>query len=323
MSIINLLELEPTEISRDLSNKYILLYSRPKVGKTSFAASIPNNLIFCFEKGVNFLSGIYAVDVPRWTDFKALLRQLRKPEMKEKYTTVTLDTISIAWSLCEQFICDQNQVKTIASIPWGRGYQEVVAEFSGALREISLLGYGMVLITHAKIKSVKVDDENTVEMVSPNIPERVQDIVNALVDIIGYIELSFDSEGNAVRTLITRETPHIVAGGRLKYIAPKIPFGYQELVNAINNAIDMQEKLDGDTITDTEKVQPVIKKRPFHETQEEAKQLWTGYVGDDVHKAEDIMLKVEQIFGKRIKLSEISEKQQDLFELLIDEMKSL
>lgn len=45
MAIIDLLELEPTEVSRDLRDKYILLYSLPKVGKTSFAAEIPNNLI--------------------------------------------------------------------------------------------------------------------------------------------------------------------------------------------------------------------------------------------------------------------------------------
>ena len=43
--MIDLLNLQPTVISRDLRSKYILIYGQPKVGKTSFAAQLPNNLI--------------------------------------------------------------------------------------------------------------------------------------------------------------------------------------------------------------------------------------------------------------------------------------
>ena len=57
--MIDLLSLQPTVISRDLRSKYLLIYGQPKVGKTSFAAQLPNNLIFSFEIGTNALSGIY------------------------------------------------------------------------------------------------------------------------------------------------------------------------------------------------------------------------------------------------------------------------
>lgn len=36
MAILNLLDLQPTTISRDLRDKYILLYGPAKCGKTSF-----------------------------------------------------------------------------------------------------------------------------------------------------------------------------------------------------------------------------------------------------------------------------------------------
>ena len=97
MAIIDLAALTPTKISRDISDKYILIYGLPKVGKTSFAAQCPQNLIFCFEQGVNFQSNIYAVPVTSWSDFKAFLRQLSKQENKDKYKTVTIDTVSWAW----------------------------------------------------------------------------------------------------------------------------------------------------------------------------------------------------------------------------------
>ena len=326
MAILNLLDLQPTTISRDLRNKYTLLYGLPKVGKTSFAAQCPNNLIFCFEKGVNFLPGVYAADVPKWADFKALLKQLDKEDVKAKFHTVTIDTISIAWDLCSQYICSQNNVKALGDIPWGRGYALLKDEFSSALRQISMMGYGMILITHAKTKVEKIDDDHSIEIISPNIPERAQDIVNALVDLIGYIDVQWKETANgpvSERTLITRGTPTIVAGPRLKYLEPRIPFGYNELVNALGEAIEKQQQLDGAVVTDTDTTQAVIEKRPFAETVVEARELWERIVSADENKAEEIMKKVENIFGTPLRLSEIPESQQDLFELLIDEMRSM
>lgn len=320
MAILNLLDLQPTTISRDLRDKYILLYGPAKCGKTSFQAQIPNNLIFCFEKGVNFLPGVFAVDVPKWVEFKALLKQLEKDEIKQKFNTVTIDTVSLAYDLCTQYICSQNNVKTLGDIAYGKGYALVKDEFTNALRQISMLGYGIVLITHAKVKNVKIDDDTTVEIASPNIPDRAQDVVNALVDIIGYIDVSYEN-GTAVRTLITRGTPNIVAGSRLKYLASRIPFGYDELINAIGEAIEKQAKIDGAKVVDKGSMQKVIEKRPFEETLAEAKELWTKLVNEG--KAEVVMAEVESLFGEPMKLSEIPESKQDVFEVLIEDMRSM
>jgi hypothetical protein len=322
VAILNLLDLQPTTISRDLRNKYVLLYGKPKVGKTSFAAQCPNNLIFSFEKGVNFLPGVYAADVPKWTDFKALLKQLDKEEVKEKFHTVTIDTVSIAWNLCEQYICSQNNVRALGDIPWGKGYALLKDEFSNALRQISMMGYGMILITHAKIVQKKTDDDETVEYISPNIPERAQDIVNALVDIIGYIDMQFADDGvTSRRTLVTRGTSTIVAGSRLKYLEPRIPFGYTELVNSIGDAIEKQARLDNAVVTDKDTTQTVITKRPFEATVAEAREIWTRLAEEE--KTDLVTPLIENLFGQQIRLSEIPESQQDVFELLIEEMRAL
>lgn len=52
MAGIDILNIEPTTISRDLKNKFVLIYSLPKVGKTSFAAQFPKNLMLMAEKGL-------------------------------------------------------------------------------------------------------------------------------------------------------------------------------------------------------------------------------------------------------------------------------
>ena len=74
MAIMNLLDLQPTTISRDLRNKYLLIYGTPKCGKTSFAAECPKNLIFCFEK-----SGVLA-DV---NDENSLVRMIDETVLEQ------------------------------------------------------------------------------------------------------------------------------------------------------------------------------------------------------------------------------------------------
>ena len=52
---IDLLNLQPTTISRDLKGKYICLFGKPKVGKTTFAVQAPRNLLVAFEKGYKLI----------------------------------------------------------------------------------------------------------------------------------------------------------------------------------------------------------------------------------------------------------------------------
>lgn len=65
---IDILSIQPTAISRDLKGKFLLLYGKPKCGKTSFSKQLPNNLLVAFEKGYNALSGIKPVDINKWSE---------------------------------------------------------------------------------------------------------------------------------------------------------------------------------------------------------------------------------------------------------------
>ena len=70
---IDILTIEPTVISRDLKGKYLLIYGKPKVGKTTLASKFPKNLLIAFEKGYNAIDGVKAVDISTWADFKLVL----------------------------------------------------------------------------------------------------------------------------------------------------------------------------------------------------------------------------------------------------------
>jgi hypothetical protein len=286
------------------------------------ACQFPNNLLLAFEKGYNAIAGVKPVDVTKWSDFKLVLRQLEKPEARQLYDTVTIDTVGIAWEMCEQFVCSQNGVQKIADIPWGGGYSACKKEFESCLRKITQLGYGLVIIAHVDKRTEKRADDSEVEILGPSIPKRAYEIVNQLVDIIGYIDVTWDEDGNPERWLYTRKTPTVMAGSRFKYLAPKIKFGYKELVSAISDAIDKSEKLDGAVVVET--AEHIIEEAlDYKAIRAEASELWQVLVGRDPENANIILKKVEMIFGRVMKLSEITEDQVDLFNLVLLDMKDM
>ena len=93
--MIDLLNIQANVISRDLRSKYVLLAGPPKIGKTEFCTQAPDALILAFEIGTNARPGAMVQPVTKYSDFKLILRQLEKPEVKEKFSTICIDTIGI------------------------------------------------------------------------------------------------------------------------------------------------------------------------------------------------------------------------------------
>jgi len=328
---IDIFSLEPSKISRDLKGKFLLIYGQPKTGKSTFGSQLPRSLFLNFEQGTNALAGIRSVPILRWGDFKKVLSQLRKPQAREMYDSIVVDTASIAWQLCEKYICQREGVDSIRDIPWGQGWGMLRNEFSECWREITLLGFGILFIAHSKDKPTEMRDEdgNEITAVAPDLPNQCYTIINSIVDIIGYLQVQMNTDGTSERFLYTRSTPTVFAGSRYQYLAPKIKFGYNELVDAIGDAIDKAVELDGAEVTDHTEIAQ-IKARPFQEVINDAKEIWMNYLESaktDEEKEQHLNVMkdvIRRIFGSEdFKLSAAVPSQSDLVELFVDEMREL
>jgi len=302
-----------------------------KTGKSTFGSQLPRSLFLNFEQGTNALAGIRSVPILRWGDFKKVLSQLRKPQAREMYDSIVVDTASIAWQLCEKYVCQREGVDSIRDIPWGQGWGMLRNEFSECWREITLLGFGILFIAHSKDKPTEMRDEdgNEITAVAPDLPNQCYTIINSIVDIIGYLQVQMNNDGTSERFLYTRSTPTVFAGSRYQYLAPKIKFGYKELVDAIGDAIDKAVELDGAEVTDHTEIAQ-IKARPFQEVINDAKEVWMAYLDAATTEEEkeqhlNVMKDViRRIFGSEdFKLSAAVPSQSDLVELFVDEMREL
>lgn len=185
-----------------------------------------------------------------------------------------------------------------------------------------MLGYGLVIISHETVKNMKTESGVEYQKIVPTLAERPKLIVNRLVDIIAYLRLS--TEDNK-RYIYTRGNEKFEAGSRFPYLAPKIEMTYENLVEELYKAIEIQAEKDNTELDENNKGNSFFAQgRKFEEVIAEAKEVFTKLIEQDKEKngilTNEILLKV---FGKPTKLSETTPEQQELVEVVLNEWKAL
>jgi len=248
---IDIFAIKPHEVSRDLCGYTVLLYGQPKTGKTTTAAQFPQALLCAFETGYLAIPGVMAQPVNKWSEFKQILKQLDTDQAHQQFKNIIVDTVDIAYDLCEKYICNQNGVSSVGDLPFGKGYNLAKKEFDEALRKIPQMGYGLVMISHAQDKTFKDENGEEYQQIVPTLANQPRLVVDRMSDIIGYAHPFQEEDGTVHTTLFMRGTPRFVAGSRFKYTPDSIDFSYDNLVNAIGDAIDRQAKdYNGQYVTD-------------------------------------------------------------------------
>jgi hypothetical protein len=308
-----------------------LFYGTPKSGKTTIASKFPGALVLAFEKGYSAIPGIMAKPMNNWGDFKKALSELKDPAVKEIFQTVVIDTADIAYGYCEKYICSRESTakdsyENIADIPYGKGYKLTQNEFDECIRKILQMDYGLVLISHSQDKTFK--DEKGVEynQIVPTLDNKARTICERTCDIIGYSHLVEDENGNSTTKLFMRGTPRFVAGSRFKYTPPVIDFTYENLVKAISDAIDEEEKHHGaQFITDSrdEAIHSEAPEYDFPAMMEEFQTLVGKLMAANQSNSTKITQIVETYLGKGKKVGDCTAEQAAQLDMILFDLKKL
>jgi len=336
---IDLMSLQPHKVSRDLRGYSVFFYGEPKSGKTTTAAHFPEALLLAFEKGYNAIPGIIAQPINSWSEFRQTLRELKKQEVKEKFSTIVIDTADIAYDYCTKYICDNAKrpdggfgVDSISDIPFGKGYGQVSQEFDECLRSIVQMDYGLVLISHATDKTFKNESGEEYNQIVPTLDKRATNIVSRMADIIGYSRVVTTDEGDKTM-LFMRGTNRYMAGSRFKYTPDYIEFSYENLTNAIANAIDEQSKTEGSDYFTDERSNLYIPKdeeldfdKLMNEFQDCINRIIKKVNNEDRFSSEytpRITQITEKYLGRGNKVSQCSREQVEALSLIVEDLKEL
>ena len=323
---INLLELQPHKVSRDLGGYITFLYGPPKTGKTTFGSKMPGALLLAFERGYNALPGIVAQDITSWGEMKQVMRELKKPEVRERFKSIIVDTADIAADCCQKYICNQLGIENIGDGGWSNnGWSKYKKEFEDTFRALTQLGYAVVFISHDKEKTIKPANGNEYQQITSSIQSSALAVLENMADIIGYVHPKVDASGESRIVLTLRSLDNSIrCGCRFKYIAPEIDFSYEALTAALTEAIDKEAALtNGAYVTNERESTPITKEYDHDALMTEFQML----AGDLMQKSAanygpKITQIIERYLGKNKKINETTPDQAEFVYLIVSDIKS-
>ena len=324
---IDLLSLEPHQVSRDLRGYSLLLYGDPKSGKTTIASQFPGALLLAFEKGYRALPGVMAQPMNTWADMMKVMKQLRKEEVKERFETIVIDTGDLAYDACEKHVCNLHGVAKINEIAWGGGYAEAGRLLDAVLQELARLGYGVIVISHADDKTLTDEQGNEFQKIQPTLAKTPRRIITRFCDIIGYSRIvrHVREDGTDIETtyLYMRGTIRFEAGSRFRYTPDAIEFSYQNLVNAIADAVDKEAAANQNSVTDRIENVYTYESKDYDTVMERFVELTGQLMQQNAENQPKIESIIESIIGKGRKVSQLDKDSADAIDAINEELAGL
>jgi hypothetical protein len=233
---------EPSPPSSRMSDFIWLFYGSVGVGKTTLASQFHSPLFIATETGTE---AMWAAAAPArtWEELKSVIEALRTE--KHNYRTVVLDTIDIAYNLCETHVCEVNGWHDVADGDWGRGWRSLNREWTNMITQLRMLPVCTVFIGHEKLEPIMErlgsrDVDTGRQRVTTALPRSARSTLHSAMDFILRCEFTEDNQ----RMLRTqpfegkRERVEAKARGREGAMLPEtLSMSFKDLSEAFKNTL--------------------------------------------------------------------------------------
>ena len=167
----------------------MMVYGQAGMRKTTTALSAPKPLLLDFDNGVkrvnmSHLDGVDIVQITSWTDVQQVLQ-----EDLSRYQTIVIDTIGKMMDYIISYKCGTMQ-------PQIRDWGGINQEFSGFVRNLSLLNKNIIFVAH---RDTRKEGDDTVFI--PALREKSYNSIVTELDLLGYMEAK--NENGRVKCTIT------------------------------------------------------------------------------------------------------------------------
>jgi hypothetical protein len=178
--------------STRVNPKRLVIYSKPKTGKTTAYAGLDNNLILDLEKGSNYVDAL-KVEVNSLQELLDTGKAIKAAGNPYKY--VTIDTVTaleemimpLAVKLYKATSMGKNfEGDNVTTLPNGAGYLYIRQAFFQVLDFIDTLAPHIILSGH--IKDKVIDDKGDMVMAANiDLTGKIKSLICANADAIGYM----------------------------------------------------------------------------------------------------------------------------------------
>lgn len=200
------------------SPRKLIIYSKPKVGKTSALADLDNALIIDLEKGTDFLDAmkVQVNDLAELRKVGDAIIAAGKP-----YRYIVLDTITKLEEMCLPLALTMYK-KTpmgksfdgtnVLTLPNGAGYLYLREAIESVVRYVETLADRVIYLGHIKLKAIEKNGKE-VNAADLDLTGKIKSMMSADVDAIGMLY----REGSK-NILSFKTTDDIICGARPKHL---------------------------------------------------------------------------------------------------------
>lgn len=230
----------PTKVRGALRQdpKLLVLYGKPKVGKTTMLAQLPDNLIIDLERGTDFISAlaVQADDYNELTQVFMALAAKKKELNKNPYRYITLDSASKLEEWAEEIATkeyktttlgkNQQDLKSVLDLPNGAGYGYIRKTFMRIISKFKEVSDHLILIGHVANSKIDKDTEKSSSK-DLDLTGKLKRIVSADCDAIGYIYRDFANR--LMVSFQTTEADDVMGSRALHLINVEMEFKWENI----------------------------------------------------------------------------------------------
>ena len=173
-------------------NLSVVVYGRPKVGKTRFCATAPKVLIIdCDEKGTDSTrddTDPEAIRVTTWSEINDIYWYLQSGE--HNFESVAIDTVSGLQTLAMNFVLGDEAARDASrdpDQPSQRIYQKVTQLMKVQITNFRNLPLNVIFTAHTRTREQGEGEEDITYVTGPNLSPATQSHLLGAVGLIGYM----------------------------------------------------------------------------------------------------------------------------------------
>lgn len=221
--------------------KRLIIYSKPKTGKTSALAGLDNCLILDFEKGSDYVEAL-KIKINTIQELKQVGEQIKAEGKPYKY--VAVDTVTALEDLALPLAAKLYQATpmgrsftgdNVLTLPNGGGYLYHRQAMEQLLNYIDTLADHIILLGHLKDRLISTPDGKEVSASEIDLIGKVKNIICSKADAIGLLTRK---DNQCIINFKTSDT--ITCGARPNHLK--------------NQEIVLSEEVDGKLVTNWNKI---------------------------------------------------------------------
>lgn len=225
----------------------MLVQGVPGIGKSTFGSELPNPVFIQAEDG---LDGIDAAAFPLVKSYEEVVDQLGVIHNEDNpFKAVVIDTVDALERLIWKKVADDNQVESIESIGYGRGYVFALnywQQLLGMLNALRNKGYMICLLCHTTVKKFQSPVVDSYDRYELALHKHATALLIEWCDIVGFANYQVFTKnedagfnktvkkavGQGVRRLHLSERPAFIAKNRYR-LPDEIDFSWAALEAAL------------------------------------------------------------------------------------------